>query len=60
MRETLHSLEEVRNIAKEINAKNIIITHIEEDWGKSYDDYKELEKSYDNIIFAHDGMIIDL
>ena len=56
----LHSMESVINIAKKMNIKNIIITHIEEDWGKSYDDYKNLEKEYSNIKFAVDKMIIDL
>ena len=29
---------------------------LEEDWGKSYDDYKELEKQYENVRFAYDGL----
>lgn len=38
----------------------MIVTHIEEDWGKSYDDYLELEKEYDGVKFAFDGMEIVL
>lgn len=34
--------------------------NIEEDWGKSYDDYKCLEKKYENIEFAYDGMKIEI
>ena len=42
------------------NIKEVIITHLEEDWGKSYDDYKELEKRYQGIRFAYDGMDVAL
>lgn len=34
----------------------VIFTHLEEDWGMSYDDYLNLEKNYDNVKFAYDGM----
>ncbi len=60
MRTVLHSFEDVLNIVKDMQIKRVIITHIEEDWGKSYDDYLELEKQYDFLKFAYDGMIIDL
>ena len=42
------------------NISDIVITHIEEDWGKGLDDYKELEKEYKNITFAYDGMKIEI
>jgi len=60
LRTVLHSFENVLNIVKDMQIKRVIITHIEEDWGKSYDDYLELEKQYDFLKFAFDGMIIDL
>ena len=34
------------------------MTHLEEDWGKSFDDYKQLEEVYPNVRFAYDGMEI--
>lgn len=43
-----------------MNIKSVIITHIEEDWGKSYNDYLELQKQYDNVKFAFDGMKVKL
>ncbi|MBS5968517.1 MAG: hypothetical protein KIB11_05240 [Clostridium perfringens] len=42
------------------NIKRVIITHLEEDWGKFYDDYVELEKGLDGIEFAYDGMKIEI
>lgn len=60
LREELFTLEEVDSIRKQYEIKKVIITHLEEDWGKSYDDYRELEKELDAIQFACDGMIIPL
>ena len=56
----LHNMEQIINIAKNMNIDSIIITHIEEDWSKSYDDYLLLEKQYSNLKFAFDKMIIEL
>ncbi|MEM3616827.1 MAG: MBL fold metallo-hydrolase [Candidatus Bathyarchaeia archaeon] len=62
LRRELLSMEEALTLAKSLKAKKTILTHIEEEWGKSYDDYKALEKLYrqKNIIFAYDGMKIDV
>jgi phosphoribosyl 1,2-cyclic phosphate phosphodiesterase len=60
LREELHSIENVMEIKEHYNIKTVIITHIEEDWGKSFDDYKRLEHSYQNVFFAYDGMKIEL
>ncbi len=60
LRKELHSFDDARQIFKKINAKHMIITHIEEDWGKSYDDYLDMEKDYSNISFAYDGLPIEL
>ena len=60
LRQELHSMENITEIKKRYNIEKVIITHIEEDWGKSYDDYKTLESDYDNIFFAYDGMEIEL
>ena len=47
-------------IRKQYGIKRVIITHLEEDWGKSYDDYKELERELNLIHFAYDGLKIQL
>jgi phosphoribosyl 1,2-cyclic phosphate phosphodiesterase len=60
LRKELHSMEDVIEIKNHFKIKNIIITHIEEDWGKGFDEYKELEKNYKNIRFAYDGMKIEI
>lgn len=49
------SFEDNLRIAKALNAKETLLTHIEEDYGKGYDDYCKLEKRYPGIKFAHDG-----
>lgn len=54
---TLGDIEELKN---KYNIKRVIITHLEEDFGKSYDDYVELEKELDGIEFAYDGMNIEI
>jgi len=60
MRKELFSLEEVLQLKDKYHINKVIFTHIEEDWGKSYDDYIELEKQYDSIQFAYDGMVIEV
>ena len=47
-------------IRKQYGIKRVIITHLEEDWGKSYDDYRELERELNLIHFAYDGLKIQL
>lgn len=56
----LHSMSDIFKIFETMKIKNAIVTHIEEDWGKSYSNYLELERQYTNIKFAYDGMIIEL
>lgn len=58
LREELFVMEEIVALKEKYNISQVIMTHIEEDWGKSYDDYLELEKQYDKIRFAYDGMEI--
>jgi phosphoribosyl 1,2-cyclic phosphate phosphodiesterase len=60
LRKELHSIENVIEIKEHYKINDLIITHIEEDWGKSLDEYKKLEKKYQNIRFAYDGMIIEI
>ena len=56
MRLELHGVEDIIEIKKSLSVSEVIITHIEEDWGKSYDDYVILEQKYCGIkfVFQHD------
>ena len=60
LRKELFTLDEIDEIRKQYEIKEVIITHLEEDWGKSYDDYKELERELKGIHFAYDGLKIRL
>ena len=60
LRNELFTLDEIDSIRKQYKIKKVIITHLEEDWGKSYDDYKELERELNPIHFAYDGLKICL
>lgn len=60
LRDELFVIEEIVAIKEKYHIRNVIVTHLEEDWGKSYDDYKELEKEYNEIWFAYDGMEVEL
>ncbi|SHH69769.1 hypothetical protein [Clostridium grantii] len=55
-RKELFSRNEIVELKNKYKIKKVIMAHLEEDWGKSYDDYLELEKQYDGISFAYDGM----
>lgn len=58
LKRDLFSTDEVIDLKKKYNIDKVIFTHLEEDWGKSYDDYLDLEKNYHNIEFAYDNMDI--
>ncbi|MEG2288995.1 MAG: MBL fold metallo-hydrolase [Clostridium sp.] len=60
LKKELFSMDEIQNIKREYNIKKIIVTHLGEDWGKSYNDYLELESQYNDILFAYDGMEIHI
>lgn len=60
LRQELFSMNEIVNLKNKYRVKQVIMTHLEEDWGKSYDDYLDLEKKYDNVKFAFDGMDVVL
>ncbi|WP_430883205.1 MBL fold metallo-hydrolase [Fusibacter sp. JL216-2] len=60
LRAELFNMVEIQAIKSKYKIKKVVITHLEEDWGKSYDDYKALEKGYSSIEFAYDGMILEL
>lgn len=58
LREELFVMEEIFEIKEKYGIRKVIITHLEEDWGKSFDDYREIEKGYNDLAFAYDGMEI--
>lgn len=60
IKKELFVLDEVLELKSKYAIKEVIITHLEEDWGKSFDDYKELEKQYEGLKFAYDGMEVVL
>lgn len=62
LRKELYSFSEILALIKKIGAKKTLIVHIEEEWEKSFDDYKKLEKEYIhyNLQFAYGGMKIEL
>ena len=60
LRDALFTMNEIEQLKARYNIQKVIITHLEEDWGKSYDDYLELQKQYNDIIFAYDGMIFEV
>ena len=60
LRHELHSMEDVLEIKRKLSICDVIVTHIEEDWGKSYDDYVALEEKYPGVKFAYDGMVVEI
>ncbi|MDD7793572.1 MBL fold metallo-hydrolase [Clostridium sp. 'White wine YQ'] len=56
----LFRMNEIEDLKKQYKIKKVIITHLEEDWGKSYDDYLNLQEQYDGILFAYDGMKVEV
>ena len=43
-------------LAKQVQAKEVLFVHLEEYWNRGYDEYVEIEKGFDNVRFAYDGM----
>ena len=60
LRKELHSLEDVMSIKHDLSITDFIVTHIEEDWGKSFDDYIVLEEKHPGVRFAYDGMVVEV
>lgn len=57
----LYYIEEIIEIGKSLNIKKIIITHIEEQWGVGYDEYKSMEETFKGYLsFAYDSMCISI
>ena len=59
-RDDMFTIEEIMELKRKYRIKRIIVTHIDEYWGKSYADYLKIERTLDNISFAYDGMEIIL
>jgi phosphoribosyl 1,2-cyclic phosphate phosphodiesterase len=59
LRLELFSLNELEELAKKLKAKRTLVTHIEEEYGKGFDEYKLLENEY-NLKFTYDGMRIEI
>jgi phosphoribosyl 1,2-cyclic phosphate phosphodiesterase len=60
LRSELHTFDEALRIKEKYRVKQMVMTHLEETWGKSYNDYVAMEKELDHVKFAYDGMIIEL
>lgn len=60
LRKELFTMDEIVNLKNQYNIKEVIVTHLEEDWGKSYDDYLNLENQYNGIKFAYDKMSFEV
>ena len=57
LRKELFSMREVEGLVETLEAKKTVLTHIEEEWCRNYDDYTAIEKNYHGKIrFAYDGM----
>jgi phosphoribosyl 1,2-cyclic phosphate phosphodiesterase len=59
-RTTLYTFEQTLALAARIKAQRILLIHLEEYWNRTHDDYLALEKKFDNVQFAHDGMRVSV
>jgi phosphoribosyl 1,2-cyclic phosphate phosphodiesterase len=57
-RTTLYTFDQTMELAKQIKAREVLFVHLEEYWNRGYDDYIKIEKGFDNIRFAYDGLKI--
>jgi len=57
---TLYTFEETMDLARRIEARQILFVHLEEYWNRSHDDYVAMEKKFNNVRFAFDGMHMTL
>lgn len=54
------SMDEALALRDKYGIGELVFTHMEEDWGKSYDDYRAMEETMPGVRFAFDGMEIVL
>jgi phosphoribosyl 1,2-cyclic phosphate phosphodiesterase len=59
-RTTLYTFDQTLELAKRIKAESILFIHLEEYWNRSYDDYLAIQKEFENIQFAYDGMRVTI
>lgn len=59
-RSTLYTFDETLELARRLKARGTLLVHIEEYWGRSYDDYLLLEADHSGVSFAYDGMSINV
>ena len=59
-RTTLYTFEETLDLAKRIQADQVLFIHIEEYWNRSHDDYLAIQEEFENIRFAFDGMRVEI
>jgi phosphoribosyl 1,2-cyclic phosphate phosphodiesterase len=55
-RKNLYTFEQTLSLAQRLQVKEVLFTHLEEYWHRSYDDYRALEADNPGIRFAYDGM----
>lgn len=55
-RTTLYTFAQTMKLAERIEAQKVLFIHLEEYWGRSYDDYRALEFNLPGTLFAYDGM----
>lgn len=60
LKDELFTMNEIEDLKSKYNIKKVIMTHLEEDWGKSFVDYLELQSEYEGISFAYDGMTFEV
>ena len=62
MRKEVFTLDELKEIITTIRAKRTVAVHIEEEFGRSYDEYLKMEEALKEycIEFAYDGMRISV
>jgi phosphoribosyl 1,2-cyclic phosphate phosphodiesterase len=57
LRKELFSMQEITGLVNRLRPRKTVLTHIEEEWGRNYDDYKSIENNYrGKVVFAYDGM----
>lgn len=59
-RTTLYTFHDTVALARRIKSKHILFVHLEEYWNKSFDDYSAIQKEFENIRFAYDGMHVTI
>ncbi|MFC2027334.1 MBL fold metallo-hydrolase [Chloroflexota bacterium] len=59
-RNTLYTFEQTLELARRLEAKKVLFTHVEEYWNRSHDDYLALESDDPFIQFAYDGMQLEV